>query len=268
MLLLTDTRFPNGSIFDYPVYPPELGLIEEGMALVLKWANGTGYAARSAGDGTEQFLGVAFAPRRELTAIGYKLVPFVIDPAATSAAAALTFSDVHAVAEVAGVQAPGVFTTAPGTGIITKFTVITSGTPATTQYKVLSLNPLSILLSEADHGVTVNIGFNYVPTLNDVTYNLGFSGSTYGQSGLDFAGTVPVLTQSSRCVTDKFLGNEDWYTAAGGPLHIVAGGYFSTGTVVSGTDISGQNLTVGPAYARVVGGPTYDVPGLALAINL
>jgi hypothetical protein len=268
MLLLTDTRLPNGSIFDYPILPSELGLIEEGMALVLSWSNGVGYAARSTGNGTEQFLGIAFAPRRELTAIGYKLSPFTIDPGAVNTLASVTFTDVHAVAAVAGVQAPGVFTTAPGTGIITPFTAITTGTPTTTQYKVLSLNPLSILFSEADHGVVVNIAFNYVPTLNDVTFQLGWSGTTYGQSAVDFVGTVPVLTQSARCVTDKFLANEDWFTAAGSPLHAAAGGYFSTGVVVSGTDISGQNLTVGPAYARVIAGPSIDVPGLVLAINL
>lgn len=266
MLLLTDTRFPNGSIFDYPVLPSEVGFIEEGMALSLVYQNGVGYASRTTGSGTDQFLGVAFAPRRELTAIAYKLLPFHIDPLLTNLATALTFSDTHTVGIVAGIQAPAVYAT-NAVGTVTTLTAISTGAPLTGQYKVLSLAPLSILFSEADAGTYVNVGFNYVPTLNDVTYNLGWNGQAYGSQGVDFQAMVPVVTNSQRIVTDKFIAGEDWYTSAGGPLHVVAGGYFSTGTLVAGTDISGQGSLIGPSHARVLAAPNTDLPGLTIAIN-
>ena len=236
------------------------------MALSLVYQNGIGYASRTTGSGTDQFLGVAFAPRRELTAIAYKLLPFNIDPLLTGTVANLTFSDIHAVGIVAGIQAPAVYTT-NAVGIVTTLTAIATGTPITGQYKVLSLTPLSLLFSEADAGTSVNVGFNYVPTLNDVTFNLGWNGQAYGSQGLDYLAMVPVVTNSQRIVTDKFVAGEDWYTSAGGPLHVVAGGYFSTGTLISGTDISGQGNSVGGSKARVLAAPNTDLPGLTIAIN-
>lgn len=275
MLLYTESRMPNGSIFDYPILPSEVGYIEEGMALVLATLNGKEYVQRSVGNGTEQFVGVAFGPRRETIAPGYRFIPFQIDPLAIS----LTYSDIHNVATVGGSTAPFVvYTVTDAYGNVlsnTVFTAITTGTPVTGQYKVLSTAPLSILFSAADAGKTVNVGFNYTPTLDDVTFNLGWTGQAYGGLAIDYLATVPVITQAVRITTDKFVGSCDWFTSPGSPLKVTAGGYFATGSSypttggsITATDISGQNLTVGPAYARVISGPNTDTAGLTISINM
>jgi hypothetical protein len=263
MLLYNDSRFINGSIFDYDVLPSEIGYIEEGMALALTTLNGKSYVKRTTGE-SDQFVGVAFGPRRELVATGYRFIPFLIDPLGV----ALTYTDIHNAASVASQRAPFVVYTS-STGANTVFTSSGSNAPAAGEYKIVSSTPLTLLFNAADAGKTVNIGFNYTATADDVTFNLGWTGQAYGGQGIDYIGKIPVITTSQHLVTDKFVAAADWFTDTTLPLKVVAGGYFSVGTTIStATDISGAGASTGPSFGRILAAPSVDVPGLTISINM
>ena len=271
MLILQDSRFPLGSLIDYNVLPSEIGLIEDGMALSLVWNTGKSYVQRTTGNGTEQFIGVAYGPRRPLTSAGVIQKDFLID--STTTPATLTFNDSHTVATVNAAQGILVFKRNSTTGAITAFTPTASPSTAPTgagTYQLASVNPLQVVFDSADSGTTVSIVFNYIPLLTDVTFDRGNTGYAYNTEQMDSLGKVSVATQSYRLTTDKFLASEDWFTSPS-PLKVVAGGYFATGVTSGGTDISGISPQAGRGFARVIEGPqsfSYGTTGVTLSINM
>jgi hypothetical protein len=272
-LILTDSRFPIGSTVDYEVLPSEQGLIEEGHALRLVWQNGAAYVARTIGDGDEQFIGVAFGPRRPLSAYGVIQKTYNI----SFADGTKEFTDVHSVPTIAGSQTVSVFKT-NANGSVTYFTpTATAATApaAASQVQVKSLSPVDLVFyapsaNGGDDGVTVSITFNYIPTIDDVQYGRGDTGWAYSSEQSDYVGRVAVITNSYSVVTDKFIASGDWWNAPGG-LQVVAGGYFATSAFATGTTVSGIGLQPGRGFVRLLQGPVaYDngETGIRLSINM
>ena len=273
MIYLEESRFPLDKVIDYDVLPTEIGLIEEGMALQLVWQNGQAYVARTVGNGTEQFVGVAFGPRRPLSSYGVIQSQYEI----SFAGATTNFTDVHNVPIVGGVQTVSVWYVS-ATGAITYFTPTASPTTAptaTNQVQIASVSPVSLIFyapsaGAGNDGQTVNIQFNYIPTINDVEFGRGATGYAYNSEQMDFVAKVSVILGSYRIYTDKFVATEDWISAPGN-LRALAGGYFGTSTGTSpGTDISGIGVRPGAGYARLIAGPTsfdYGKVGIGISIN-
>lgn len=267
MLYYTESRIPNGAIFDYPVLPSEVGFIEEGMPLVLRPQNGQMFVSRPTGGATDQFVGLAFAPRRELTAVAVAQTKFEIS------STNLTFTDVHSVPAINGSQSISVWKTDPVSGAVTQFTADT--TVSAGVYKVNSYSPLSVAFSSADAG-WVTIMFNYNPTINDVTMNKGWHGEAYGMQSADFLQKIPVLTQASQIVTDKFVAADDWFgVTATSLLYITTGGYFTLSSTNSTAISNIGSSQVGPAFARLLSAPNnmpdnygMGIAGITLSINM
>lgn len=266
MLLYSESRIPNGEIFDYPVYPSEIGYIEEGMPLVLKPSNGQMFVSRPTGGATDQFVGVAFAPRRELTAVAVAQTKFEIS------SSNLTFTDVHSVPSVNGSQSINVWKT-DSTGAVTQ---LTSGeSVAAGTYVVNSFTPLSVSFSSADAG-WVTIMFNYTPTINDVTMNTGWHGEAYGMQGADFLQKIPVITRASQLTTDKFSAADNWFgVTATTLLYITQGGYFTLSSTNSTPVGNIGSSHPGPAFARLLSAPNnapdnygFSLPGITISVNM
>jgi hypothetical protein len=289
MIILQDSRMPNGSIHNYRVLPSEVGFITEGMALVLASISGEMFVRRPLGTGTDQFVGIAFAPRRELTAPGVLQKEFTIGSTTNIASPnALTFVDPsHNVPAINSIQSINVFAQGtpvlpsgnsedalPSPGAVTTFTQTASPTTAPTgtgTYQVASFSPLTIVFDAADSGTKVTIVYNYTPTIADVTFNRGWTGQAYGGYSQDFLEQVPVLTQGTHIRTDQFMAGDAWWAATPQtPLYINAAGFFTLNPT-GGTSVSNMGaiaLHAGPAWARVISPPNFDYPGLCLAINL
>jgi hypothetical protein len=268
MLYLSETRIPNGMIQDYPLYPGDAGKVEEGMPLVLKWSGNKACAGLPTGGASDQFVGVAYAPRRETTAVGVKQMTFNIS------STNLTFNDTHSVPSVNGAQGISVWKTS-STGVVTALTSEGSA-PAAGQFQVISYSPLQVLFNSADAG-QVTIMFNYTPTFNDVTLNLGWHGEAYGMQSIDtVAMTVPVIVNSRELSTDKFVASDAWFSAtAASPLYITSDGNFTL-TNSSGTNVSRiGSANAGPAYARLLAAPNNAAdnfgspfPGIVISVNV
>jgi hypothetical protein len=272
MILLEDARFPIGNVVDYDVLPSEIGLIEEGMALQLVWSQGQSYVARTVGNDTEQFIGMAFGPRRPLSSYGVIQNTFKI----SFAGGTTEYTSAHAVATVASVQTVSVWKV-NADGSVTYFTPTanSSTAPASAgQVQIKSLNTLDLIFyapsaGAGDDGTTVYIQFNYIPTIDDVQYDRGGSGWAYQGEQTDYMAKVSVINSTYRITTDKFLATGDWYNTPGN-LKALAGGYFGP-SAASGTDISGIGLAPGAGYARLIRGPqsyATDTTGMKTGITL
>lgn len=268
MLSYNESRFPNGSILDYPVLPSEKGFIEEGMPLVLVAQNGQQYVSRPTGGSTDQFVGIAFAPRREITAVAVMQRTFEI----TSSNTVYTDTE-HNIPTVNGAQTINVWKTDPVTGVVTAFTANSS--PAAGEYQVVSTSPLKVAFATADAGF-VTIMYNYIPTYDDVTMRLGWHGEAYGGQSIDYIGTIPVLTRAAQIVTDKFVAGDAWFSmTTTTPLYITTGGFFTLSST-GATNVSRiGSANAGPGFCRLIGAPNNapdnlgsGFPGITISVNM
>lgn len=250
-ILLNESRIVNGGVAVYDMLPSEKTKIEAGMALARVFVNGKSYVARTTGT-NDEYVGMALTPNRP-DGVAYANAAFTISSASrrfTSKHSLATASEATDVPQVYVRNANGTYTA-----------YAADAAAADGKFKVVSLDPVTLDFASANDGVTVEISFNYVPTMDDVIAR-GISSLNRYYSDEDFTGKIPVIVSSPIVVTDKFDASADWNT--GGALYALAGGLYG---LAGGTLISGASTAYAPAYSKLLSAPNAELGGIAITVN-